>query len=593
MASGTIIGYTGNENIDAKIEWSSTPTTSTNKSTVTAALYYKRNNTGFETHGTGTFSITINGVKTSVTKSLFIDESAWVKAVEATETVSHNNDGTKSIVIAAAGSISGTSLVSTTVSKTVNLDTIPRSSAITSASNVTLGKACNIKWTPYAKSFRYKIKFTLGSWSYTTGAIHPNTTSAYTYTGYTLPLAVANQLPSAKTGTMTATLYTYSNSDATTQVGATSAKTFTVTVPNDATTKPYASTMTLASVSDLGGDFSGLYIQGMSKVRVTSTEEGQYGATIVQKSITVEGRNYGSDSNYTSDYLSGYGNVDVKLSIKDSRGFTNTKTVSISVIPYSKPRVIPRTSETSIVCARCDANGNLTDSGTYLRIRAGRNYSLCIVNGVQKNFCGLRFRYKKVSDSDFSSWQNLLSTTNTTTEEIDTIVLGGALSATTSYIVQIDAVDSIPNHTYVSFDIPTEEVYLHKAGSIGSLGIGEYVEDANVISIAKSKAIRLKSNINGVRMYNKTVSGTAELDINTKYTDFTGNGNERQTFFVFGEANGSMVYGVARASNNGTTLWAGTDGVTLKTKSGGILTVVLPKVAYDIFTIISGRDFSV
>lgn len=119
------------------------------------------------------------------------------------------------------------------------------------------------------------------------------------------------------------------------------------------------------------------------------------------------------------------------------------------------------------------------------------------------------------------------------------------------------------------------------------------MEDPNIISIAKDKHIRMKSSINGVRMANVSVSGTKELDINTKYEDFTGTGNERQTFFIFGEANGKLVYGVARAANNGTTLWAGTEGVTLTTKAGGVLTVVLPAVAYDIFTIISGRDFTV
>ena len=72
MAGSTINGSTGNEYIDAKIVWSSTPNTSTNKSSVTAALYYKRNNTGFTTYGTGTFSITINGTKTSATKTLTI-----------------------------------------------------------------------------------------------------------------------------------------------------------------------------------------------------------------------------------------------------------------------------------------------------------------------------------------------------------------------------------------------------------------------------------------------------------------------------------------------------------------------------------------
>lgn len=592
MASGTIYGSTGNQHIDAKLEWSSTANNSANTSTVTAKLYYKRNNTGFKTYGTGNFSITIDGEKQSVSETLTITESAWVHAMTAMKTVTHNGDGKKSITISATGSMPGTTLESTSCLGRVTLDTIPRAASITSAGNVTLGNACSVKWTPASASFRYKVKFALGEWSYTTGAIHPNTISVYTYKGYSLPLDVANQLPNTTTGTMTATLYTYSDSGATTQVGDEASKTFTVTVPDNVNTKPYTTDMTLSPVHSLIGDFAGLYLQGLSKVKVTSSEEGQYGATVVWKSVTVEGKDYGSGSDYTSDYLSKFGTVYVKLTIKDSRGITNTKTLPIMVIPYSAPRVVPRTGETSIVCERCDVNGNLTDTGTYLRIRARRSFSLCMADGVQKNFCGLRFRYKKTSDSSFSDWQNILLTTNTTTEEVDEVVLG-ELSTMTSYVVQVDAVDSIPNHTYVRFDIPTEDVYIHKAGSIGSMGIGEYVQDANVISIAKNKSVRVKSNINGLRMYNKAVSGTANLDINTKYADFTGTGNERQTFFVFGEANGSIVYGVARVSNNGTTLWEGTSGVTLTTKSGGILTVVLPKVAYDIFTIISGRDFSV
>ena len=113
MAGATINGSTSNQYIDAKIVWSSTPNNTDNTSVVTAALYYKRNNTGYETYGTGTFSITIDGTKTSATKNLTITNSDWVKAVEATKTVDHKTDGTKSITISATGSMSGTSLSST------------------------------------------------------------------------------------------------------------------------------------------------------------------------------------------------------------------------------------------------------------------------------------------------------------------------------------------------------------------------------------------------------------------------------------------------------------------------------------------------
>ena len=147
---------------------------------------------------------------------------------------------------------------------------------------------------------------------------------------------------------MTVTLYTYSDSAATVQAGSAVSETFTVTVPDNEDTKPNATSMTLSPVSSLGDSFAGLYIQGYSKVKVTSKESGQLGATVVGKTITVEGRIYDSSSEYTSDYLSGYGNIDVILTLKDSRGFVNTKTLQIPVISYSRPKVVAASDETYV-----------------------------------------------------------------------------------------------------------------------------------------------------------------------------------------------------------------------------------------------------
>ena len=589
--SGGIYGTTSNTMITPFIEYDYETDDATNYTNLTATLYYGRTDK-YRTYGTGTFTLNINGNSTVETKYLDIMEVP-VAALTVTERIKHNDDGTMTVNIAGAGAIPGTTLTATHISGSAKLPTVPRASTIYSVSNVNFGEPCGVRWKPLSKNLYYRLKFSLGSYVDTSDVIHPNTTSLYFYEGFTIPLSAAAQIPNSLTGTMTVKLYTYSDSAGTVQVGSEDSKTFIVTVPQNEDTAPYVTDVALTPEHSLGSTFAGLYIQGHSKVKVTSSEKGQLGATVVWKNITVEGKEYGSGSNYTSDYLASYGSVNVRITLKDSRGITNTMTRAITVIPYTKPRVVPRNGEASVVCGRCDASGSLTHSGTYLRIRARRSFSPCLADGVQKNFCGLRFRYKETSDSDFSEWQNLLLSTNTTTEEVDIVVLNDALSKTTTYVVQVDAVDSIPNHTYVQFDIPSEEVYLHKAGSIGSLGIGEFVEDANIISIAKNKPIRVRSNINGVRMYNKSVSGTSELDIKTKYTDFSGTGNERQSFFVFGEANGKAVYGLARVANNGTTLWAGTDGVTLTTKSGGVLTVKLPTTAYDVFTIISGRDFSV
>lgn len=106
-----------------------------------------------------------------------------------------------------------------------------------------------------------------------------------------------------------------------------------------------------------------------------------------------------------------------------------------------------------------------------------------------------------------------------------------------------------------------------------------------------NKPLKVKS-INGVRMLTKSVTESVKLDIKSMFADFSGEGTVRQTLFIFGNANNTLVYGAAKVTDNGTTQWEGTNGVTLQTNIGGILTVVLPDVANDIFTVISGNDFS-
>ena len=480
MAGGTIYGSTGNQYIDAKIVWTSTANNSANTSSVTAKLYYKRNNTGFKTYGTGNFSITIDGEKQSVSEVLTITESAWVLAMTATKTVSHGNDGKKSITISATGSISGTTLTSTSCSGRVALDTIPRASTITSAGSVTLGNACSVAWTPASASFRYKVKFVLGEWSYTTGAIHPNTTSAYTYKGYSLPLAVANQITgNPPKATMTATLYTYSDSGATTQVGDEASKTFTVTVPNTTDTKPSV-TMTLSPVHSLGSAFDGVYVNGKSKVKATLSGEGKYSAKVTSYSMSAMGKTY-SASPYQSGYLTTAGSVTVEGRAYDSRGYYGAVKTDITVLPYSKPSLLPASGEKAIICARCDADGNLSESGTYLKIKARRSYSKVNDGDTQKNFCTIRYRYRAESTTTFSAWGTLLAKSTTSTDTIDTKLADVVTDVQTSYVVQVGVADDVGETAAIQFVIPTDFVTIdipekHKGRRIG---VGRYAEDSN------------------------------------------------------------------------------------------------------------------
>ena len=469
MASGTINGSTGNEYIDAKVVWSSKADTGANTSAVTAALYYLRLN-NYTTYGEGSFSITVNGEKTVKTNNITITDDGWVTAMEVTVPVKHDSDGGKSVAISAAGSIPGTTLSSTSVSGVAVLDTIPRASSITSAGNVTLGKACNVKWTHLSKSFRYKLTFELGGWSYTTGVIHPNQTSAYIYDDYPIPMDVAEELPKAKTGSMKVTLYTYSDTAGKNQVGEADSLTFTVTVPDNSNTKPTL-TMTLSTVHSLGSAFTGLYIQGRSRVKAAFKASGKYGATIASYKLYVAGKSYGSP--YESAHLATAGTVTVKGRATDSRGYYTDIEEEITVLPYSEPKVAPASGESAIVCARCHADGTLAEDGTYLRIRAKRSYSKVTSDGVQKNYCSIRYRYRPESTNTYSNWVTLLARTDTGADTVDSGAIPNVVASTvTTYFVQVGVIDDIGEADALQITVPTDFVTLDIPEEYGGRSIG-------------------------------------------------------------------------------------------------------------------------
>lgn len=504
MATATINGYTGNEYIDAKIVWSSTANFNDNSSSVTAALYYKRNNSGFTTSGTGTFSITINGQKKSETKSITITESSWVKVVEHTVTVGHKDDGTKSITISASGSIPSTTLTSTSVSGTAVLDTIAAAATIDKLVYSSAGSYFNSKityyWTPKSKTCYHRCNIALnlnGTYTAVKTINHgqPGSLTQYgpnvTFSSDELSI-IYKKLPSATKGTLRFTLRTYTDSGYTNEIGSGVYKEITLSIPNNADTQPTA-TMTPSPVSSLDSPLNSLYIKGKTKVDVNFTNgEGKYGASIVSYSVDINGKTYGSP--YTSEYITADGDIEVKGTITDSRGFSRTYTQKIPFIPYTNPRVIPASDEAEVVCARCDSNGNLTESGTYLKIKAKRNYSQVKPGGVQKNFCSIQYRYKATGGS-YSEWTTILDRTSTS-DEVVTGALLGTFKVTSSYFVQIRAIDDVGESSTTTTTISTEKIYWHRSGSRNALALGKYVEEDNTFDVAEDITAIFRGKVN-------------------------------------------------------------------------------------------------
>ena len=499
MASGTInfeksALTSGGAYIIGKIEWSSVKNVNENYSTVTAKLYCKKAHDSMTlteaTTGTWDYYLGIGNTtwreSTSSGMKIFTN---WVKIAEKTLRIDHDSDGTKSIGI--TGSVTapyGTTYQGkkTSGEKVVDLDTIPRASEITSISSVVLGNECKVKWTPASSTFCYKIEFSLGDWSYTPGAIAPKRTTEYTYMGYTIPLEVANQLPKGTSGTMTAKLYTYTDSTLGDLVGSDTA-TFTITVPSVEGVVPTVSCKLTPVNTGLSSTFANLYIQGKSKVKSDfAGTKANYSASLyryMQSGDVSVKQAVHPTTDITSEVLTKSGKCKIDNTAEDTRGFWGGKDIEIEVLPYSKPAIEPASGERAVVCERCDASGNLTPSGTYLKIKAKRSYSTLTYNGMKYNDCQLRYRYR-VAGGSWSAWVSLLEGSDSA-NEIDSQPISGVVSSiTTTYEVQIGVVDVVGESASVTIIVPTDEVNFHEREGGHGAAFGKYCEEANALDVA-------------------------------------------------------------------------------------------------------------
>ena len=271
-------------------------------------------------------------------------------------------------------------------------------------------------------------------------------------------------------------LYTYSDAACSIMVGSVSTKTFTVTIPENASTKPSVS-MTGVPASSLSSPFSDMFIQGMSKFQATITASGKYGASIASQKLTIEGKSYGAP--YISGFIASSGDVTVKASVTDSRGFTGEVQKTITVIPYQKPKLLPGAGESGIICARCDASGILTESGTYLKIVAGRSYSKVTANDVQNNFCEIRYRYRLESANTFSDWITLLDKSDVSADTVNSGAIANVVaSAQSAYVVQLGVADDVGETDAIQFIIPTDFVTVDCPDAYAGrrMGIFRYVD---------------------------------------------------------------------------------------------------------------------
>lgn len=279
-----------------------------------------------------------------------------------------------------------------------------------------------------------------------------------------------------------------------TAVVGTRTSTIRITVPENSTTKPSFSLsgLTLTPISDLGSDFDGLYLLGKTGLQAEFSASSEY-STISSYSITAGSAS--ADGNPAIiDLLINEGEVKITAKVTDARGFSATVNTTIQVLSYQKPKVTPYTGYNNVICERAKNTGELDPSGTYLAIRAGKSFSSVILNGVEKNDCSLKYRWKSSGAGSYGGWITLLAE-GSGDSQISVLVGNIVTSLDVSYDVQIQAEDTLGGVHTLTFAIMTEAVSFVLYDGVDGAGFGKYPEAPHVVDIASHMTLRVRGKL--------------------------------------------------------------------------------------------------
>ena len=213
-------------------------------------------------------------------------------------------------------------------------------------------------------------------------------------------MMLLNAMANLKSFTATIELVTKSGN---TQIGNASTCTCTIST-TEANSGPTLSGFTFADSYSTTTAITGndqVLIQSYSRLTVTpGTATAKNGASIVSYSAVCSGV---TKSNTTGAALSlgtigTSGTRDITLTVTDSRGYTASVTKSVTVVPYSKPKVnsvsLRRTNEIE----------------TEMQLVFNGSISAITVDGAQKNsLLYVRYRYKLTSASSYNAYTSILS----------------------------------------------------------------------------------------------------------------------------------------------------------------------------------------
>ncbi len=505
----------------------------------------------------GTTIIGGTGTKTIASGTVYID---------------HNADGTKIVncSFSLAVEITWSDVYNGTVGNSGNLSlpTIPRGTVPNVPTSATLGEAIQISLPRNSSTFTHTVKYSIGSASGTIGE------NAGVSVNWSIPVNLANQITEGTSGKCKITVTTYSIDD----VVGTETAYITLKVPT--TIIPTITGVTVKESALTG--FTD-YIQYKSKLGVTVTASGAYGSTIKSVVSKLDGIIY-NGSTFTTDLLQYSGTKNLSTTVTDSRGRTQTVNTSVTVIPYEIPKI------NTFEVYRCDASGNLSDSGTNLKII----YDYAILSLNSKNTKNIVISYE--SESAFGE-----ITTLTDYVASGTYITDASYSADISYNIKISLTDKFSEVNAVrkiETDSTTFDIHFSGQGmAFGKVAESQDLLDVNwnarfrkAVTFAKDTAwtnIPLSSDFvaySGMtpqyRIKGSCVEVRGAVSPVTAYTST----NDRVTFATLPIAPSNDIYEVCQGSGKNTWLFSiQTTGEMTVSRYGTTANAQVPTTAWLVF----------
>lgn len=328
--------------------------------------------------------VEIDGDRVHSDYHAFNTRNGAVLLASGTKTVTHDDNGSRTIVVWARMLDISTFGDIGWFKGEFKLTDIPRSSRISSVEGNTLGSPVTVNLERYSNSYTHQVwwKAFGGDW---VDLGNMNGTSVT----FTPDLNLANKIPNSTSGELAVTVRTFNGNN---KIGNDYEGKYTLNIP--ANGKPTINDLVLSETNPKLADVStnNTFVQILSVAKINFNVTPYLGSTIKSYYAEVVGyKNTISTDGAKLNFFSANGKYTIRGHVTDSRGVRSEIFEKvINVVPYFLPTVTIQTLR----------SGSRNDTITVVR---NIQIAPVIIDGVRKNSLSMIFKTKKTLDSD-NTW---------------------------------------------------------------------------------------------------------------------------------------------------------------------------------------------